>query len=56
MTFEENRIAMAASARHVVLPELSTSGYVFESPAEARACAEPASGPSLRGWAEEAAR
>ena len=56
LTCEAIREAIAAGARLVVLPELSTSGYVFESPAEARACAEPASGPSLRGWAEEAAR
>lgn len=50
------REAVDAGARLVVLPELSTSGYVFESAAEARACAEPADGPSLAAWAEEAAR
>lgn len=48
--------AVAAGARLVLLPELSTSGYVFESVDEARACAEPANGPALQGWAEEAAR
>jgi predicted amidohydrolase len=47
--------AVVAGARLVLLPELSTSGYVFESVDEARACAEPADGPALRGWAEEAA-
>jgi 5-aminopentanamidase len=56
LTREAVREAVAAGAGLVVLPELSTSGYVFESPAEARACAEPASGPSLLGWAEEVAR
>ena len=56
LTREAVREAVAAGAQLVVLPELSTSGYVFESPAEARACAEPATGPTLLGWAEEAAR
>ena len=54
LTREAVREAIAAGAGLVILPELSTSGYVFESPAEARACAEPASGPSLLGWVEEA--
>jgi predicted amidohydrolase len=49
------REAVSAGARVVVLPELVTSGYVFESAEEARACAEPAGGPALRGWSEEAA-
>ena len=49
------REALAAGARIVVLPELVTSGYVFESVEEARSCAEPADGPSLRSWSEEAA-
>lgn len=56
LTREAVRDAVAAGARLVVLPELCTSGYVFESAEEARACAEPADGPALRGWAEEAAR
>jgi predicted amidohydrolase len=56
LTREAVREAVAAGARLVVLPELSTSGYVFESPDEARSCAEAADGPALRGWAEEAAR
>jgi predicted amidohydrolase len=56
LTREAVREAVAAGARLVVLPELSTSGYVFESAEEARSCAEPADGPSLRAWSEEAAR
>jgi 5-aminopentanamidase len=52
---EAVREAVSAGARVVVLPELVTSGYVFESIEEARSCAEPADGPALRGWAEEAA-
>ncbi len=56
LTRDAIREAVGAGARLVVLPELATSGYVFESPAEARACAEPPTGPSLQGWAEEAAR
>jgi 5-aminopentanamidase len=55
-TREAVREAVASGARLVVLPELCTSGYVFESPEEARSCAEPADGPSLRSWSEEAAR
>jgi predicted amidohydrolase len=49
------REAVAADAQIVVLPELVTSGYVFDSVDEARSCAEPAEGPALRGWSEEAA-
>jgi 5-aminopentanamidase len=56
LTREAVREAVAAGARLVVLPELATSGYVFESADEARACAEPADGPTLIAWAEEAAR
>ena len=56
LTREAVREAVAAGARLVVLPELSTSGYVFESTDEARAAAEPADGATLRGWAEEAGR
>lgn len=48
--------AVDAGARLVVLPELATSGYVFEASEEAHACAEPADGPSLSGWSEESAR
>jgi predicted amidohydrolase len=56
LTREAVREAVAAGARLVVLPELCTSGYVFESAEEARSCAEPADGPSLQAWSEEAAR
>ena len=52
---EAIREALAAGAQIVVLPELVTSGYVFDSLEEARSCAEPADGPSLHAWAEEAA-
>lgn len=50
------REAIAGEARLVVLPELVTSGYVLESVEEARSLAQPAGGPALRDWAEEAAR
>jgi 5-aminopentanamidase len=49
------REAVAADAQIVVLPELVTSGYVFDSVDEARSCAESAEGPALLGWSEEAA-
>jgi predicted amidohydrolase len=39
----------------VVLPELVSSGYVFESQAEARACAEMSDGPTVTLWARLAA-
>jgi predicted amidohydrolase len=53
---EAVRAAAAAGARIIVLPELTPSGYVFESPAEARTLAEPADGPTVTSWAAEAAR
>lgn len=56
LTRDAVREGVSAGARLVVLPELSTSGYVFESADEARAAAEPADGRTLRAWAEEAAR
>jgi predicted amidohydrolase len=47
--------AAAAGAQVVVLPELVSSGYVFEHADEARALAEPRDGPTLTGWAGRAA-
>jgi predicted amidohydrolase len=47
--------AADAGAHVVVLPELVTSGYVFEDAAEARSLAERADGPTLAGWADRAA-
>ena len=48
--------AAARGAKVIVLPELTPSGYVFASPAEARALAELADGPTAAQWAELAAR
>jgi predicted amidohydrolase len=48
--------AANAGASIVVLPELVSSGYVFESQAEARACAEAADGETVTLWARLAAR
>ncbi len=48
--------ALTAGAQIVLLPELSASGYVFESAEEARALAQPADGPLLSSWVREAAR
>jgi len=42
------RDAAGNGAQVVVLPELVTTGYVFESASEARGLAEPADGPSVR--------
>jgi predicted amidohydrolase len=53
---EAVRAAAAAGARIIILPELTPSGYVFESPAEALSLAEPADGPTVTSWAAEAAR
>jgi 5-aminopentanamidase len=53
---EALRDAIGAGAQIVLLPELGTSGYVFESAEEARALAQPVDGPALSDWAEEAAR
>jgi 5-aminopentanamidase len=61
---EQNRAAAAAAvqqaagngAQIVVLPELTPSGYVFESQAEARSLSEPADGPTAAQWHQLAAR
>jgi predicted amidohydrolase len=50
------REAIGAGVGIVLLPELVTSGYVFESAEEARHLAQPVDGPALSDWAEEAAR
>ncbi len=42
--------AVRQGASVVVLPELMSSGYVFESQAEARACAELPDGPTVTAW------
>ncbi len=47
--------AAARGASVVVLPELVSSGYVFESRAEAQACAESPDGPTVTLWARLAA-
>ena len=47
--------AAAAGASVIILPELTPSGYVFASPSEARAAAEPAGGPAVAEWAAAAA-
>jgi predicted amidohydrolase len=48
--------AVAAGARLIVLPELSTTGYAFESTDEARALGQRAGGGALSDWAVEARR
>ncbi len=48
--------AVRREAAVVVLPELMSSGYVFESQAEAAGCAERADGETVGLWAEMAAK
>jgi predicted amidohydrolase len=48
--------AAADGASIVVLPELSTSGYVFADVDEARRLAEPVDGPAVSAWREVSAR
>jgi predicted amidohydrolase len=59
-TADASRAAIAAAldeqAQIVVLPELASSGYVFESAEEARAAAVAVDGELLDGWSAEAAR
>jgi predicted amidohydrolase len=50
------RAAVQAGASVVVLPELVTSGYVFESRCEAAAAAITAEHPVFVAWADEIAR
>lgn len=50
------REGVAAGADVVVLPELITSGYMFESPEEAAGAAIGSDHEILREWAQEAAR
>lgn len=48
--------AAQAGARLIVLPELSTSGYSFETQDEARELAETIPGPASSAWSAAAAR
>lgn len=48
---EAIRAAAAAGARLIVLPELCASGYVLD-PDGLAGLAEPADGPTVRGWAD----
>jgi predicted amidohydrolase len=48
--------AARAGGRLAVLPELTPSGYVFAGAAEARALAEPLTGPTVGEWIELARR
>ncbi|MWA02871.1 hydrolase [Actinomadura sp. LD22] len=50
------RAAVGDGARIVVLPELATSGYLFESAGEARDASITADDPRLAAWSAEAAR
>lgn len=47
---EAVRTAAGRGAHIVVLPELANSGYVFESPGELLATAEPLDGATIREW------
>lgn len=50
------REAAEGGSRLIVLPELASTGYVFESAAEATSLAEPVpEGPTIRAWAALAA-
>ena len=56
LTADAIAAAAAQGASVVVLPELVSSGYVFESKGEARACAEAADGETVTLWARLAAQ
>lgn len=47
---ERAATAVRDGADVIVLPELSNSGYVFESRSEALSLSEPADGPTVRAW------
>jgi 5-aminopentanamidase len=47
--------AAGQGAAVIVLPELMSSGYVFESQREASVLAEPPDGPTVTAWARLAA-
>jgi predicted amidohydrolase len=47
--------AAGQGARVIVLPELISSGYVFETKGEARSLAEPPNGPTVSAWVRLAA-
>lgn len=55
LTVAAIREAVSAGADVVVLPELATSGYVFDSRPEAARMAISAGDPLFRAWAREAA-
>jgi 5-aminopentanamidase len=50
------KAAVDAGAQIILLPELASSGYVFQSAEEARTVAVRADGDLLHSWAAEAAR
>jgi predicted amidohydrolase len=56
MTVEAIQESVAAGARVVVLPELATSGYMFESTVEASAAAIPPTHPMFADWANAVAQ
>jgi predicted amidohydrolase len=55
MSTKAIRSAVEAGAKVIVLPELATSGYVFESPAEAETLAIGLTDPAIERWRAELA-
>ena len=53
LTVASIREAVSTGARLVVLPELILTGYMFESPGEARSVAITAEHPVFAAWAAE---